>query len=158
MANAVPAGPYGRVLVATDFSDGAALAVRTARALGLFDTAKVFVLHAFDAPAQGMMLRASTTTERLKDYIAEEKERARADMADFLREVELRPGGRILELVESSVAHTIRACARQRRADLVVMGTGGRTGFERLMLGSVAAEVLRDAEEDVLAVPAVKRR
>lgn len=47
----------------------------------------------------------------------------------------------------------ILAVLKERRADLAVIGTHGRSGFERLMLGSVAAGVLRDAECNLLIVP-----
>lgn len=47
----------------------------------------------------------------------------------------------------------ILAVLKERRADLAVLGTHGRSGFERLMLGSVAAGVLRDAGCNLLIVP-----
>lgn len=47
----------------------------------------------------------------------------------------------------------ILAVLKERRADLAVLGTQGRSGFERLMLGSVAAGVLRSAECNLLIVP-----
>lgn len=47
----------------------------------------------------------------------------------------------------------ILAVLEERRADLAVLGTHGRSGFERLMLGSVAAGVLRGAECNLLIVP-----
>ena len=47
----------------------------------------------------------------------------------------------------------ILAVLEERRADLAVLGTHGRSGFERLMLGSVAAGVLRDADCNLLIVP-----
>lgn len=47
----------------------------------------------------------------------------------------------------------ILAVLKERRADLAVLGTHGRSGFERLMLGSVAAGVLRSAECNLLIVP-----
>jgi len=156
MANAVPASSYKCVLVATDFSDCAAQAVRAARTLGLLNAAKVVVHHAFDAPAEGLLLRASTTTQRLREYIAEEQEAANSALREFLHKVELRPSRRIVELIETSAAYMIRQCAREQRADLVVVGTCGRSGARRFLLGSVAAEVLRDAQIDVLAVPPVE--
>ncbi len=47
----------------------------------------------------------------------------------------------------------ILAALKERRADLAVLGTHGRTGFERFMLGSVASGVLRDADCNLLIVP-----
>ena len=47
----------------------------------------------------------------------------------------------------------ILAAVRERKADFVVLGTHGRSGFERLMIGSVAAGMLRDAPCNLLIVP-----
>jgi nucleotide-binding universal stress UspA family protein len=43
------------------------------------------------------------------------------------------------------------------RADLIVLGTHGRTGISRYVFGSVAASVLRDANRNVLVIPAAHR-
>jgi nucleotide-binding universal stress UspA family protein len=47
----------------------------------------------------------------------------------------------------------INKYAEATKADLVVVGTHGRSGIENWLLGSVAVNVLRHAETDVLAVP-----
>jgi len=52
-----------------------------------------------------------------------------------------------------SVAGQILSCAEQIEADLIVMGTHGRRGLRRILLGSVATEVLRLSTCPVLAVP-----
>lgn len=53
---------------------------------------------------------------------------------------------------DGSVAHKIVEFARQQAADLIVMGTHGRTGVKRLLMGSVAEEVLRRAPCPVLVM------
>jgi nucleotide-binding universal stress UspA family protein len=59
------------------------------------------------------------------------------------------------EAVEApEVAPEILAQAESRGTDLIVMGTHGRSGFERLMLGSVTEKILRKARSPVLTVPA----
>jgi nucleotide-binding universal stress UspA family protein len=55
-------------------------------------------------------------------------------------------------LLQGDPATEIVRYARDAGADLVVMGTHGRTGVERLLLGSVAEKVLRDAHCSVLVV------
>lgn len=57
------------------------------------------------------------------------------------------------EIVEGSAAPVILDRARELPADLIVMGTHGRSGFERLVLGSIAEKVLRKASCPVLTVP-----
>lgn len=53
----------------------------------------------------------------------------------------------------TDVAQHILTRAEDLAADLIVMGTHGRTGFERLLVGSVAEEVLRKAQCPVMVVP-----
>jgi nucleotide-binding universal stress UspA family protein len=55
-------------------------------------------------------------------------------------------------MLEGDPADEIVRHARQMAADLIVMGTQGRTGLDRLLLGSVAEKVLRDAACSVLVV------
>jgi nucleotide-binding universal stress UspA family protein len=57
------------------------------------------------------------------------------------------------EIAEGHTATEIVARANALPADLLVLGTHGRSGFERLVLGSVAEKVLRKAECPVLTVP-----
>ncbi len=66
-------------------------------------------------------------------------------------------------LLEGDPAAEIVDYAREANSDLIVMGTHGRTGLERLLMGSVAERVLREAPCSVLVVklprgiPAVER-
>jgi nucleotide-binding universal stress UspA family protein len=53
-------------------------------------------------------------------------------------------------------AHVICAYAERVGADLIVMGTHGRTGVSRAVLGSVAEEVVRHARCSVMTVPALE--
>lgn len=57
------------------------------------------------------------------------------------------------DVVQGSVPSEILRFAKELPADLVVMGTHGRSGFERLMLGSVTEKILRKAPCPVLTVP-----
>ena len=50
------------------------------------------------------------------------------------------------------IADTIIACAKEKGADLIVMGTHGRTGLTHLLLGSVAERVVRGSHVPVLTV------
>ena len=59
----------------------------------------------------------------------------------------------VLEIAEGSTATEILAKAEAMPADLLVMGTHGRSGFERLVLGSVTERVLRKAACPMLTVP-----
>jgi len=153
MANAVPSRSYERILVATDFSDIAAHALRTVRDLGLSAHAEIVVVHAYEGRAGNFIERSGMTESEIKHDMAEEEAHAAAALEEFLRAASFKPADRVVRRVEFSVSNTIREVAGERRADLIVIGTRGQSGPMQFLLGSVAADLLRDAEVDVLAVP-----
>ena len=78
---------------------------------------------------------------------------ARLELERFAEElpgVDSTPG---LRVRVGSARHEIAAELDERPADLVILGTHGRSGFERLMLGSIAEGVIRHAPGNVLVVP-----
>jgi len=82
----------------------------------------------------------------------EDLERLRLKVAEFVQQ---EGGGSAVTTIvkEGLVAGEILRYSQSVRADLLVMGTHGRSGFEHLMLGSVTETVLRDASCPVLTVP-----
>jgi K+-sensing histidine kinase KdpD len=60
-------------------------------------------------------------------------------------------------LLEGSAAEEIIRYATEQAMDLIVMGTHGRTGLERLLMGSVAEQVVRGAPCSVLVAKMPKR-
>jgi nucleotide-binding universal stress UspA family protein len=77
----------------------------------------------------------------------EMSEAARTRLAGILAELAVE--GEV-EVVLGPAADSIVRVANERRAELVVVGNSGRTGLDRLLLGSVAAAVVRDAPCSVL--------
>lgn len=153
MANAVPVDTYKRILFATDFSECSAMAVEAAANLSLAAHAKSTLLHIFDVPDKLMMQRSLPQRSEIEAYEQEQQAEASANMRTFVRQLNWRPDETRVEQVKMSVAETVGWIARKSRSDLVVVGTHGRTGLEKYLLGSVAEEVIRDAETDILAVP-----
>lgn len=153
MANGVPVQTYRRVLVAVDLTDCAADVVRCVAELGFDKHTEVLMTHVFETPGASPLATASMTAVDVKDYLMEEQERAARALAKFLRDQGFVPTGQIPQRCDGTIAKTILAIARETLANLVVVGTRGRTGVSKLLLGSVAEEVLRSANCDVLAVP-----
>jgi nucleotide-binding universal stress UspA family protein len=66
------------------------------------------------------------------------------------------PGVPVREQVETttgSVSDAILRVVRENRSDLIVMGTHGRSGVKRVVLGSVAELVVRDGTQPVFLIP-----
>lgn len=143
---------FRRILVPTDGSPaaraGEACAARCAKALG----SEVVILHSeFPFIPPGPERESFPTpipTPRLEDPVTERAAEAfEASRIRVTRVTELGdPAGVILD-----------QCAAYR-ADLIVMGTHGRSGVSRWMLGSVAERVLRSAQVPVLLVRATQTR
>jgi universal stress protein E len=153
MVNTEPAGPYNRVLVAIDLSDASGNALRTARELGLLDSAFVVLLHAFEPLAKGMLIYANIERERIEEYVESEAAEAQRAISSFLASLEMSDLAYTVRLEEGSPYETIRRSVARTKPDLVVIGTRGLTGIRRVLLGSVADAVLRGVECDILAVP-----
>jgi len=153
MVNGTPSALYRRSLLAVDFDDASRTAIDCARRLGILERTQVTALHLFDAPALGMMKRAMQVPKAIDNYVGSQKSEARNKLDSFLSATELRSAQRLVEHDRGSAARMILTCAEEQGADLIVMGTNQRKGVGRLLLGSVAQNVLLDAECDVLVVP-----
>lgn len=153
MANGVPAGPYRHMLIAVDFSDSSAQTVEVVRRLGLDSQAHITLMHVFDAPGTGLIAHSTMTREGAETYIAGERAAADKAFISFAERVGFDPAHRVLRFNETSVGEVVVATAAELSADLIVISTRGRSGLARLLLGSVADEVLCKSDRDVLAVP-----
>jgi universal stress protein E len=147
-----PCGAYGRVGVAIDCSEPSAAALRAADSLGLLEDAQVAVVHA-RAPFAKTMLAAHTSPEAVRTHVDAEMEAARAEVKQFLDENDRPDLAARLYIHEGEPMTVLRAYAGQHAPDLLVMGTHGRQGISRILLGSVADEALRTLDVDILAVP-----
>jgi nucleotide-binding universal stress UspA family protein len=134
------------ILVATDFSGCAEDAFRVARELARDYRARLIVLHVATPPplvTPGELQRALQWPD---GYRAELEGRLRqVYAADSRAGVEYR-------VQDGDPAVEILGVAQEARCNLIVMGTHGRTGLGRLLLGSVAEKVVRKAACPVLTV------
>jgi nucleotide-binding universal stress UspA family protein len=141
-----------RILVATDFSDSSHDALQAAARLAKAHDAKIELFHSFNAPSPYIFAGPGTIPAQLTPNVeltrqgfleALDKERQRAD-AGVPIEV------RLVEHYNPSEAIAERA--KTGDFDLVVVGSHGRRGFRRLMVGSVAERTVRHSEAPVLIV------
>jgi nucleotide-binding universal stress UspA family protein len=142
---------FRRILHPTDFSKASGPAFRRALALARQNRAELRLVHVVIPRA--LVLEDSFMTAKTWQAITEADRR---DAARRLRALSARAknaGARArAALLQGIPFEQIVREARRRRADLVVMGTHGRTGVARFFLGSVASRVLALATCPVLTV------
>lgn len=142
------------ILVPTDFSEGARAALRIASDLALAHTAKLVILHVTELPPgldTGTMIAPAPGGIPLT-VVDFAREQAVAWMQQD-REKHVSPEVEAVVRIEVGAAvDTVLAAADEVGADLIVVGTHGRTGFAHLVLGSVAERIVRRARVPVLTV------
>jgi nucleotide-binding universal stress UspA family protein len=133
-----------RILCPTDFSESAQQALELAAALARDYRAELLVCHVCAVPvaviADGIAL----------PMIPEDEASARARLESLQAYQPNVPLGR--EFLDGEPTEEILRLAEERDVDLIVMGTHGRTGVSRLLMGSIAEAVLRKATCPVLTV------
>lgn len=136
-----------RILVPVDLSGASAALVRHAARIASRTGGELTLLHVYGGEAAATALREEGLFIDL--YVG----RLRSE----LRYLQVQAGamGRRapVEVVGGDAAAVIARRARELGIDLVIMGTHGRTGLPRLLIGSVAEEVVRRASCPVLLVP-----
>ncbi|MFB6105924.1 MAG: universal stress protein [Halobacteriaceae archaeon] len=136
---------YEHILVPTDGSEGSERAV--AEAIGLAQTfgATIHAVYVVDAASIPSGIDASMTYDALEEYGEEVLE----DVAERAREADVEVE---TEVVSGSPHAAIVDYAESHDVDLVVMGTHGRRGLDRYLLGSVTEKVVRTSPAPVLTV------
>lgn len=139
---------YERILLPTDGSDASERAIEEAVGLAVRLDAGLTALSVADTAG----FQSPGPTGSVVDELEADAREAVELAADRAREAGV-------ERVETAVEHgdpaeQIRETAAADDADLIVMGTHGRSGIERRLLGSVAETTVRGADVPVLTVPA----
>lgn len=147
-----------RFLVPTDYSDFSRIAYASALELAAGFGASVDLVHVWAAPYFGPGYghlgipiddpgHQATLFDRIRDD-------AKAEMATFSASIAPPPGVRITSHVESGdPARVILELAEKGHYDLIVLGTHGRSGPGRWLMGSVAERIVQHAPCAVFTVP-----
>lgn len=136
--------PPRRILVACDLTPGCRGAWRYALALGRATGAEVEAVHVVEWLTPEGVLIPELLTRATRRVLLQRMSR------EF-------PGAARLHLSEGLAVVGILATARRRRADLIVVATGGRKGFARLAAASVAEAVVRESPVPVLDFKSTRR-
>jgi nucleotide-binding universal stress UspA family protein len=143
----VPAIELKRILYATDFSEASRAGLPVATALARHYGARIFVAHAWSPFPYPM-----TTPEAYTSLENREQEDAKEAMTAFLKAPEF-TGLETEAVVRCGVpVEEFNKLVREQGIQLAIVGTHGRSGFKRLILGSVAEELCRNLHCPVLTI------
>lgn len=146
--------PWKTILVPHDFSASANHATAIARDEAKAHGGTLVLLHVIDLPYQvgpdSVIVPEDTGTPiSLKQYAIQSAEAHLQDIADRLSKDGVTATGIV---VLGTPVDEINRAAGDHHADLVVMGTHGRTGFRHFVAGSVAERVVRSSKVPVLTI------
>jgi nucleotide-binding universal stress UspA family protein len=140
-----------RILCPIDFSDFSLDALRHGLRLAQWYSAQLTLFHVYQLfqplPVEGIPGAVPVLVDVDPQQIAEEVRRFCASLVG--------PSGQSVEILVTpgDAAKEIRREAERVPFDLLILGTHGRSGFERLFLGSVTEKVLRSTRVPVLTIP-----
>ena len=135
-----------KILVAVDGSPFSELAVDQAISLGGICNSEIFVISVVDLYPEQMEV-APALVEKMSEDVRtyHDKAKQKVDEANIPCETIVHIGGKPHEFIVQE--------AKDKGIDLIVMGTHGRTGIRRVLMGSVARNVIGHAPCPVLVVP-----
>lgn len=140
--------PIRTILHPTDFSAGSENAFHLASSLARDYGAQVIVLHVLERPARaysGVMMAPPSPGPSAEERKALKERLHQIHSLDAAIRIE-----HVLE--EGDPATAIMQVALERECSLIVMGTHGRTGLSRMLMGSVAEQIVRQSPLPVVTV------
>ncbi|OAJ53511.1 universal stress protein [Paraburkholderia ginsengiterrae] len=147
---------YKRILVAVDGSETSSRALTAAVELARESDARLQPLYVVDMPLMSYDVPGYDPSY-VRDALVEDGRHVLADAAARMASRDVTGSPRMVEtdlMSGDDIARSIQLAARKFGADVVVMGTHGRRGVRRLVLGSVAEHFLRIATCPILLISA----
>jgi nucleotide-binding universal stress UspA family protein len=147
---------FKRILVAVDGSPTANRGLKVAIELARDQKASLTILHVIDEMAAIAPMASSYVPPSVVDSMIDSLRQAGRKLLDHARAVAGKHGVTAKSVLSDSRGNTVAAAIltelRRQKADLLVLGTHGRRGVKRLLMGSDAEVVLREARVPVLMV------
>lgn len=136
---------FQNILFATDFSPAATRAIPFAKAIARHYGSNVIAMH-----VRGPMVNPMTQPSAWEAVLYAEKERDEVRRKELLAEFAGLPA--VARIEEGEIFSHLTAAVKKENVDLLILGTHGRTGIGKLLLGSVAEEIFRTVRCPVLTV------
>ena len=148
---------YEKVVAPVDMSDASAHALRVALSTGLISDRRATLLHAFLPSAKGKMFVAGIDQARIESTLRASASGQWTNWPRSWSRTILARERWSLRVEEGGPMEVISRAVSEMRPDLLVMGTHGRSGLLKALIGSVTEEALRSLNVDILAVPPAKQ-
>ncbi len=139
-----------RILFPTDFSNGARAAMDHALSLARDYKAKLILLYVIQDISIAEWYIPSSLS--VADLVADMQKSAELEMEKLAKEVSSKVGDVEKMVVRGVPFVEIIKTAKEKNADMIVIGTHGRTGIDHMLFGSTAEKVVRKAHCPVLTV------
>lgn len=137
------------ILVPTDFSDYADLALQYAVNLAKNADAHIYLVHAYSR-LENPLINSQDLRDDFNDYQFNIKEKALNEKIREIKEQGVKASSHILH---GKVEEGIIQFAKRKKMELIVLGTQGATGLAEVIVGSTAASIIAQSEVPVLAIP-----
>lgn len=143
---------YSKILVPVDGSPTALQGLTEACGLAKAPRSKIKLVHVLNELVTDYTLAPSVYYDHVIQAVRETGQKALAQARAHASQFDVEVESELLETIGMRASSSIVEAAKQWNADLIVMGTHGRRGLQRLALGSDAEMVLRTAPVPVLMV------
>lgn len=139
-----------RILVATDLSAASRPALEWGARCARASRGQVLLATVFDPNPFYAAVEVTSVDGTWSQLVAEQKRSIYEELAEYRNELFEGVSCDLLVLFDGSPARALTRLAKEREMDLIVVGAHGRTGLQRLLVGSVAQKVVRLASVPVL--------
>jgi nucleotide-binding universal stress UspA family protein len=141
---------FKKILIATDGSDNSKNAVNSGIEIAKINNADVYAVYVIPPVSAPAAQRGRSWAESIRQDLTEDGKKATKDVEDAAKGT-----GINVEtiLLEGNPSEEIINFAEKNDMDLIVLGSLGKSGIEKFLIGSVAEKVVRNAKKQVLIVP-----
>ena len=143
-------GIFRKIMVATDGSELVKRAVEVAVEIARLSEARLYAVHVIELEGNSIF---HSINEEQKKALREQLHIEGKKATDFVEDVGRTANVEVESIIiEGNPANVIIDLAEKNDIDLIVMGTQGKTGIERFLIGSVSENVIRHSKRAVLVV------
>ncbi|OZH53304.1 universal stress protein [Hydrocoleum sp. CS-953] len=141
------------IVVAIDFSQITPTIISQAETLAQAFKSKLWLIHITEPEPDFVGFKTGPQPKR--DHWAEQFRKEHKQIQDLAEELRQKGLDTVALLTQGSTVETILAEAKKLTADLIIVGSHGRSGIDKLFMGSVSEGILKYSPYPVLVIPAV---